>query len=177
MLYGKGESTEKLAKIGNTACFRGVDGLPENSYIYIYNFERDLTYKYIKPLLRIINKITPCRLIKLKGTSYISFKLLGSYTKNLILLNFIRNLWHSPKIPYGNTQVLYSIIFFNELMKCRLKDPIRKLTHCNYIACKKIGFPLFLGHSNCYIPSLMKEYNTLDNFLKHNTSADSFFKI
>lgn len=75
----------------------------------------------------------------------IKFPLYNEYNKNVLLLNFVRNLWHEP-IPN------YTKIFFDNLDGH--KDPMKRLTYANMIACRswqpKSPYMELVGHSNVY---------------------------
>lgn len=137
---------EKLQLNNNTSCWAGItngryyDGEGNGHYadietrktIYIDKFTEDLTKKYIKPLVRCINKITPCEIVKL-DKEYIKFQLFGTYDQNLVVLNFIRNLWSID----GGLSIEYTKLFFENFMKHRHRDPLKRLTYANIIASKK----------------------------------------
>lgn len=90
---------------------------------------------YNVKMLELINQNHPKRFIK--------FRLLDTYDKSLILLNFIRNLWNEPVTGY-------SVHFFKFLAKCKEKDPLAKLTWANKEACAKTPSTYSYGHSNAH---------------------------
>ncbi len=81
-------------------------------------------------------------------------KLLSTYDQNLILLNFIRNLWHSPtETCFPTTDNRYATYFFEALEKSTYIDPLKRLTNANKKACEKYGYKRNVGHSNVAIGS------------------------
>lgn len=118
--------------------------------IYIYNFRCEETEKYIPLLINIINQITPCRYIKAKGEEFIVFKKLSTYTQNLTILSFIRNLWYSPQKDYW--------FYFFEALKIShivYKDPLERLTWANKEAVPG-DLMYHCGHSNALSKSKLK---------------------
>lgn len=138
------------------ACWSSISRIPAGSFIYIDNYKTEKTKNDIKFLIDLINEITPCSIVKIKNKDYIEYKLLETYDQNLILLNFIRNLWNHPGVshtegaqepPLPN----YIDIFFDELKKSEYKDPLQKLTDANKKACvdyRECNYGL--GHSNVH---------------------------
>lgn len=55
-----------------------------------------VTEKDQKRIVYLINKITPCSIVLINGKNYIKYALLKNHYSNLLLLNFIRTLWHYP---------------------------------------------------------------------------------
>jgi hypothetical protein len=114
-------------------------------YIYIsdYNHPKTIEHQYL--LFNIINEITPCRITDIKGTPYIKFKCLGTYDQSLIVLNFIRNLWHSPFPQYSEK-------FFEHLRNATQSDPMERLTWANMNAVKETSKSAYNspGHSNIF---------------------------
>lgn len=152
----------KLVKNNNQVCWAGLKNYdfltPESEKAWrnqIFKLEEEIIYidfseklkfvtkKNIDLLIKIINNITPCCLVQIDNKEYISFNLLKTYDQNLILLNFIRNIWYSPFTSYSE-------VFFEELKKSRLKDPLSKLTKANILACEKNPYPRSMGHSNVH---------------------------
>jgi len=160
----------KLSQIAviSQACWSSVSRLPAGSFIYIDNYKTEKTKDNIKSLIDLINEITPCSIVKIKDKDYIEYKLLKHYDQNLILLNFIRNLWNHPGVSHTEgAQELplpkYIDIFFDELKKSKYKDPLQKLTDANKKACvdyRKCNYGL--GHSNVHTAKDLK--------IKHSTS-------
>jgi hypothetical protein len=110
--------------------------------IYISRFDFEKTQKYQTLLVSIINEITPCEIVQIGAKSYIKFQMMETYDQSLVLLNFIRNLWHQPKTGYTEK-------FFESLEKAEQKDPLERLTWANKEACpKSILYPP--GHSNVF---------------------------
>lgn len=155
----------------NNACFSDINRIPnnekllENNAAYISEFEDESTKKYIKLLLRLINKITPCTIVD----GYIRFELMPTYNQSLILLNFIRNLWNEPNSYEG-----YSEKFFKALVKGRMEDPLARLTNANKIACTEIRSLYSPGHSNCHPGGKLKVKTTDDLRKFKGTSTQTF---
>lgn len=133
----------------------------ENPIIYIEKYEEEEQKEHVDLLLSIINRITPCKITVIDDKKYIEYHLIEGYDNNLILLNFIRNLWNEP---YHN----YSTYFFKYLKSSRYKYPLAKLTDANIKACKQVevdGNKIFRygpGHSNVNQPDKMVIKNTKD---------------
>lgn len=172
---------EGINKLGNFAiynsCWSSLQQLPAGSFIYIDNYETEETKDSIDLLLKLVNEITPCSIVNIKDKDYIEYKLLEHYDQNLILLNFIRNLWNEPGIGHLEGKGApfvpdYSTIFFDVLKKTRYKDPLKKLTHAN----KKASVNYKLngygpGHSNVqgYDELKIKDVKSLMDFKGNST--------
>lgn len=140
----------------NEACFAGIRDYinHEIKEFYIADFDREETIQFVPSLISIINEITPCQLVEINQTRYIKITLLKTYDQTLALCNFIRNLWYSPepeypkyneKISFNQT---YSFEFFKALKRNKSREPFKKLTEANKIACTKIKFRNNPGHCN-----------------------------
>jgi hypothetical protein len=137
--------------------------------IYISQFDCPETAKYQDLLIGLINEITPCSFETVNGVKYIKYRLmdagaaegifLGQYNKNLILLNFIRNLWHEPPSG-GGLKAGYLARFFTALAKSdeKYKDPLQRLTWANKEACEfnKTPYKYSPGHSNVHESHTLK---------------------
>lgn len=139
--------------------------------IYIKAYTEDLTKKYVKSLVKCINKITPCSIETIDEVKYIKFELFGTYDQNLIVLNFIRNLWSIG----GNLNEEYIKIFFDTFAKHRYKDPVVRLTYANIQAC--IGANItYAHHSNGFQANKAKP-KTLKQLLEYKgDSVVNFLK-
>lgn len=170
----------------NTACWAGIKNIiGKYDSIYIERFREPETEKYIKLLLNIINKITPCKIVKINKVEYIKYTLISGYDNNLILLNFIRNLWNCPLqyayvSGYNGKNMLkdYTLVFFETLSKIEEKDPLKMLIEANIEACKPLVYNHDLivgpGHSNAF-PSRFLKIKNVDELLKYEgTSVKSF---
>ena len=136
--YYKPAGKGGLTKVDNNACWAGCRYL--SGKIYITKFKCKETFEYIDLIVKTMNNITPCKLVKInpygKEIDAISFQLLSTYDKevhlykafnyiqNLILLSFIRNLWWGGF--HGGDGNTYSSKFFEILEKqknnfCSLK--------------------------------------------------------
>jgi hypothetical protein len=135
--------------------------------IYIFNFSEPETSKYQNFLISIINEITPCEIVGVNGKEYIKFRMLDTYDRSLILLNFIRNLWSEP-IPG------YAVSFFDNLdvSADRHKDPLARLTWANREACGNVSY--YYGHSNANRKASLKIKTTKDLFDTRRTSTSHF---
>lgn len=137
--------------------------------IYIENFEKKETIEYLPLLIQYINKITNCEIVEKSGKKYIKYKLIEGYDNNLILLNFIRNLWNTPSIKYFTKKSEYanenySIVFFNFLKDSKKEDALEALTEANKKACTKLEITNSPGHSNVHDYNLLKIKKTEDLF-------------
>ncbi len=122
--------------------------------IYISNYDQPETRKYQELLVKTINEITPCEFKEVNGKKYIAFKLMETYDQSLVLLNFVRNLWHSP--PVAGAKIPYHKMFFETLEKADHKDPLEKLTYANKEACPDNLMYGAIGHSNVYNKGMLK---------------------
>jgi len=122
----------------------------EPGYIYISQFEQEETSEFVENVVKIINDITECSIVTINDVSYIKYKLLSTYDQNLVLLNFIRNLWHSP------ITANYSLYFFKTLKKLRSKDRLSRLTKANVESIKINNITGSTGHSNIQRHDLLK---------------------
>lgn len=121
--------------------------------IYIDQYKCPETEQYIPLLTATINEITPCQVVTIKNHEYIEYQSLATYNQNLILLNFIRNLWHEPSRHQG-----YSVRFFEALKTATQADPLERLTWANKEAC--ITTTYSPGHSNVHTKSALKIKNS-----------------
>jgi hypothetical protein len=133
--------------------------------LFIYHYKVTKTEKYIPLLVSILNGITPCEEVEHSGEKFLKIKLLRTYDQSLVLLSFIRNLWHSP---ISN----YSVCFFNHLEKLTtLSDPLERLTTANKMACDDCPFVCEPGHSNVYKGLVVKTTEQLLAFEGFSTRA------
>jgi hypothetical protein len=116
--YYRMRDNNKLIAEGNRSCWAGINNecyfydkiqkerivfklLPENKDdIFIDQFKvtcGTVSEKDIKRVVHLINKITPCKLVKIKKKQYIKYRKVGYYYSDLLLLNIIRMLWYQPK--------------------------------------------------------------------------------
>ena len=131
--------------IQNRACWGGVQSGYQKD-VYISNYDREETAKHQQFLIALINEITPCEIVNRNGNNYIKFRLLQNYNQSLVLLNFIRNLWHDPVAGYQKN-------FFKFLKSVKhYKDPLSKMTWANKkaVAASKRKILYGLGHSNVH---------------------------
>lgn len=152
----------------HSACWASTRNLPAGTFIYIENFQTEKTKSEIDRLVNVINEITPCKVVVIKKKEYIEFKLLETYDQSLILLNFIRNLWHTPGGNVYNSAKRktelqfpdYTETFFSTFKKSRYKDPLKRLTKANVEACPEKAQSV--GHSNVHAKERLKIKSTKD---------------
>lgn len=163
----------------NQACWAGIDKIMYwkiNNYkllpkvIYIADFQDYIKEDYINKMIYIINKITPCRIINYKNKKYIAYRFIKDatwYNNNLVVLNWIRGLWHHQR---GLKDVEE---FYQDIMKYDdNEDPLYFLMSCNkkHYDGKSYG----LDHSNfCknIVPknkSILFEAKATDNEIMKN---------
>lgn len=152
--------------------------------IHISHFDCDETQSYQSMLIGLINEITPCEIyekesslieklvstVKKVEKRYIKYKLLNTYDQNLILLNFIRNLWHPPEGFVG-----YTVKFFKALeeSKNHYQDPLQRLTWANREASPaSLVYPP--GHSNVHGKDKLK-IKTVEDLLAFNGYSTMHF--
>ncbi len=140
--------------------------------IYISNYDEPETRKYQPLLVNTVNEITPCEFVEVKDKKYIQFKLLETYDQSLVLLNFVRNLWHSPPIPQA--KVPYHKVFFETLEKSEHQDPLEKLTYANKEACPDNLLYGAIGHSNVFNKKMLK-LKKKDDLLKYKGNSTQVF--
>jgi len=156
-----------------TLCYNGIRDYKEGSTIYISHFHEKETEQYQELITEVVNEITPCRVIErdkvifattydvVKGTytttansiplkfgvenidKLIEFKLLKTYAQSLVLLSFIRNLWHDP------SRGGYSVRFF-EILETLEGDTLERLTTANKEAVKEFQMIYSVGHCNIF---------------------------
>jgi hypothetical protein len=155
----------KLVYSGHSACWSMIRTAMSARYdkeIYISDYDCKETRECQQLLIGLINQITPCSIVKVKGGIFskerecIKFKLMKTYDQSLVLLNFIRNLWHEP-------QKGYAAKFFESLITSGLEkhDPLARLTLANKQACPS-GMVYGPGHSNVHGKSKLKIKEAVD---------------
>lgn len=160
----------------NTACWAGIQYYNNSVVLRIERWKDKSTEKYAKLLTSIINQITPCKIYR----GFIYYTLIGNgtpvwsakhyYDRNLILLNFIRYLWHN----YGD-----SVVFFKALEESKEKDPFKRLSEANlknsifYGQDENRYFYFTPGHSN--IDTRQKSLISLETFLNYTGNCTGFF--
>lgn len=154
-----------LKKNSNPYCWAGIKNyypIKDKKAIYIKEFKEKETKDYVSTIVDIIKQITPCELVTVEGTEYIKFELLKTYDQSLVLLNFIRNLWHdayksvyTDKTKTKEVTPEYYKVFFETLQKCKQRDPLARLTYANKVACKESGCHM-QDHNNCNKPEKLK---------------------
>lgn len=135
----------------------------KNQDIWIEQWKQPETEKFAPLLVSIINQITPC---EIEG-EFIKIRLLDTYKRSLLLLNFVRNLWNEP-LP------TYAAAFFKALQETEEIDPLAKLTYANKVACgewKSIYPP---GHSNVCPPASLKIRMKADLFKEDIITTEKF---
>lgn len=150
----KNEKNELIKHGGSNACWSSLNTMsyysvkPIDGHIYIHSYNRNkniYSLNNLKSVIKLINKITHCELVREifdgKKQSFIKYKLLKTYDQNLILLNFIRNLWWEQKH--------YDCKKFFEYLKNNInedKDPLEILLEANRDASPSIN--VLKDHSN-----------------------------
>lgn len=132
-------------------------------YILIDHTKGLVAEDSLNKVIELVNKITPCKIIKKtvsveeishdnayfkpyldKELLLLKFDLLKTYDQNLILLNFIRNYWYSPKDDYSKN--FFELLNNKEF--CKFRDPLKILTNANKEACRLNSVMNSYGHSN-----------------------------
>lgn len=144
--------------------------------IYISDYECQETEQYQDLLIAIINEVTHCSKVRIGRKNYIKFHCLATYDQSLVLLNFIRNLWHNP----GSTSASgYTNKFFGALEKSREvhEDPVSRLTWANKEACSSSTSGMYggsPGHSNVH-PADTLVIRTARDLLDYNGHSTGLF--
>jgi hypothetical protein len=157
-------------------CFGFLRDYSEDTLILnLKSFNQILKEEYIIKLCEIINRITPCIYNNLDNT--ISYTFINSehkdrYNRNILLLNFIRNLWYTPIF------VDYDSIRFFEELNYNDDDPMIILTRANLISCEKTKIsPTHCNvHKDCKIKTL-KDFNDHNFNLKLNNEEYTETKL
>lgn len=159
---------DKLTDTTSTACFACVSHHLGKD-LYIDRYTEDETKDYIDLIVKTINGVTLCELVTINNKDYIRIELLNGYNQNLILLNFIRNLWHEPFAGY-------SLNFFKALEKEQDKDALVRLTTANKKALeiKEYNNNYSPGHSNVHKASSLK-IKTKEDLLKGEPASTASF--
>ncbi len=134
-------------------------------FIYVSKFYDKETVKYQELLISTINEITPCRFIAIKNKKYIKIKPLGTYDQTLIVLNFIRNLWHDPIKGYAER-------FFKNLELAKHEDALERLTWANKEACT--GMVYGPGHSNVHRKERLRVKKTQELYQYQGDCTETF---
>lgn len=132
-------------------------------YILIDHTKGLVSEDSLNKVIELVNEITPCKIIKKtisieeishddayfkhyldKELLLLKFDLLKTYDQNLILLNFIRNYWYSPKDDYSKN--FFELLNNKEF--CKFRDPLKILTNANKEACRLNNVRQSYGHSN-----------------------------
>ena len=145
-------------------CFTSPHGPVPVQEVYIDNFQHPDTEAHQERLLSLINQITPCGKVEVCGKSLIRYRLLERYSQNLVLLNFVRNLWHDPLKGYVKK-------FFAHLEDCPPGDPLEQLTWANREACGNVNYSP--GHSNAH-PKKALKVKKAGQLLEWDGSATGF---
>lgn len=164
-----------FVKNSNFACWASINywdvknEKDSPNILYIDEFKGYVTNEQINQLIYIINKITPCRIIKYKDKEYIAIRLINNhkdwYNNNLIILNWIRCLWYKPYI--ADFEKFYKLIFdYTDNM-----DPLYFLMDCNRQCLKESSYGF--NHSNFGKDIIPKEKKYL--FEKPYKQGQSYF--
>lgn len=169
----------KLQSCKNNACWAELSGKPVGD-IYIDEYEGYVSEEHKNVLIETINKITPFKEVMVQGKKLLEYRLLKTYDQNLVLLNFVRLLWHSP---YANevtgkssatTRSEYSTMLFQELLNLQKMDPLEALTSANKKVLEALGSVRSVGHSNVHQHSILKVKNTKELLDYLGTSTYQF---
>lgn len=174
--YFAAKIKNRWEKIERYACWAGINAYGSSLTLKIDEWKDKSTKKYAKLLTSVINEITPCKISR----GYIHYTLIENgirynyYDRNLILLNFIRYLWHN----YGD-----SVVFFKALEESKEEDPFRRLSEANlknnifYKEEEARRGNLWIypnpGHSN--IDTRQKSLISLETFLNYTGNCTGFF--
>lgn len=113
-----------------------------------------------KKMIKLINKITPCKIVKTEidylpyVIKYTFYKTTCRYHANLLLLNFIRNIWWQQSGVNNELFFKYIEEHYNDD-----EDPLKILTMANNESYTTKN--IFNDHSNCFANSKIK---TVDDF-------------
>lgn len=115
--YGQSETS-----IDDRACWSTLQWYINQGVktILIDKYTADETQNYIKLIVDTINKIQPCKLVTIGKKTYIEYTLIGHYNNDILLLNFIRNLWYEQSPGH-------SVFFFKKLKELRVITKAKKL--------------------------------------------------
>jgi len=141
--------------------------ISKDGNIYIVKYKEKETLKYVDLVVGIVNQITPCEIVKLKGRHHIKYKLLDTYGQNLVVLNFIRYLWHTPGGEYFDRDKFFTTLKNSK----RCKDPLKRLLWANKVACSTSKFSSH--HSAAYTKKRLLIRGTKELF-KH-VGKDTLF--
>lgn len=178
--FEKAMASACWSMLNYTAFFKpGLNGgysLFAEKDIWVGRFVEPETAEFVPEVVATINEITPCvleeRVGVLSSEPLIRVRLLKTYDQSLILLNFIRNLWHDPSQMAG-----YGRTFGQKLREARAlySDPLARLTWANREACQKHPYPYGSpGHSNCHRPKELKVKTARELLDWNGTSTYTF---
>tara|TARA_R110000772_G_scaffold54130_1_gene123539 strand:- start:58216 stop:58758 length:543 start_codon:yes stop_codon:yes gene_type:complete len=129
----------------SNACWAGFRKFPVGKDVYIDKYiQPDRLPRNTDRVVQLINKITPCSIVTLKGRSFIKYTPIAenTYVANLVLLNIIRMLWYDAG-RLDNRQ------FFTLLeQNYRRKDPLSFILECVLASIKPMTkYETFFDHS------------------------------
>jgi hypothetical protein len=135
--YYKMSPDNKLKQNPNAACWAGLRGAHGKDFlfknvnkeykgiIFIKEFRcKDVDESIVNRMIYLINKITPCKLVKIEEKEFIRIKVFERYSQNLVILNFIRMLW------YKNGGFNHEKFFEDIFEDIRYRDPLLFLMEC-----------------------------------------------
>lgn len=189
-LYHK-TKTGGLVKNSNDACYAGLkkwwnpEGNDWNSrpndwandpYVYIHKFREPETVQYIPLIIRLVRKITPCKIVKIDGAEYIKIKILDTYDQTLVLFNFVRYLWCAATfIGWKDGLDKFTSVFFETLKKAtNMREPLERLLYANKEACRVIDYNGYAGHSNIGPHAELAIKNTQQLFAYRGNTTSGF---
>jgi len=174
-------SNNKLFANSNKNCWRGIEiynTTKNNVDIYIDDYQYEETEQYIPLIVKTINEITPCEIVTIDDKEYIKFRLLNHYDKSLLLLNWIRLLWFSPRCDTYKDDITTSINFFESLKKRKEECYFVRLIMANIESQKHMTLLYSNGHSNVVDTPERRsnlKVKTLEDFNKF--SGDNYYSI
>lgn len=167
------EPTEKM-------CWRWVPSKPQfegqRILVRIYKYRY---WKYFKVMVDLLNKLTPVEVEMRKRTPYVYITLLPYYDQNVLLLRYLKYLWHDPVETYFYNESLFDDVYthntaFFENLK-DYDDAMVSLTNASVAANKAVeeklcGKTIFnyikegIGHSNYFPNAVVKTTKEFLNF-------------
>lgn len=159
--FAYNRKTKELTRNNNSSCWAGysyysnynLKNLKTPKVIYISDYKEWSSVSAHKQMVYIINKITPCREIKIKDKWYIAYRAIGEdvsecYGIDLVLLNYIRTLWNESNGCKDTESFLEDLELYDDS-----QDPLYFLMELTkeYNTKREYGY----NHSNfgqCIIP-------------------------
>lgn len=120
---------EELIQFSNSSCFAGIKHIKsEFIYMKLDDFKvPEVTDKQRTRVIRLLNNITFCKIVKIDNIEYVKFLLLDKYCKNTLLLNFIRGFYWLQNETIFNYKQYYIDICKRKPSK---KDTLQFMLEC-----------------------------------------------